>query len=144
MPARGRTYARCMTSVAPAQGRAELEPGLFRPAAIDPESAAWNAQMAAVLAIQPAVWEQPAAVTRARRESGGGPFGPIVLSDMATTRTIRGPRGPLGLRGFVPPTVRGVYLHFHGGGWTLGGAHHNDPLLEATASNAQVAVVSVE
>ena len=133
-----------MTSVAAAHRQAEWEPGLFRPEAIEPESAAWNAQLATLLAGQPPVWTQPAAVTRARRESGDGPFGALVLSEMATTRTIPGPSGPLGIRTFVPETVTGVYLHFHGGGWTLGRAHHNDPMLEATAKNAQVAVVSVD
>jgi acetyl esterase/lipase len=40
--------------------------------------------------------------------------------------------------------VTGVYLHLHGGGWVLGGAHHQDGQLEALAKGAQVAVVSLE
>jgi acetyl esterase len=45
---------------------------------------------------------------------------------------------------FTPPTVRGVYLHFHGGGWTLGWADAQDPILWRIARNAEVAVVSVD
>jgi acetyl esterase len=130
-----------MTSVAVAAG---LDPALFRPLAIDAETAAWNTQVAAVLKDQPHVSSRPAAETRALREAGLGPWGPLVLSEMAVDRTIPGPNGPMRLRTFVPRTVQGVYLHLHGGGWTLGGAHHTDVLLERLAKDAQLAAVSVE
>lgn len=132
-----------MTTVA-SSSQSTLDPALFKPEAIDPETTAFNAQLASILAGAPAIWTQPAAVTRAVRESGRGPFGPLLVSDMARPRTIPGPSGPLTLRAFVPQTIKGVYLHFHGGGWTLGGAHHYDMGLEAIANNAQVAVLSVE
>jgi acetyl esterase len=136
---------RSMTSVVPQATHSDLtSPGLFKAEAIDPETATWNAQLATLLASVPPVWSQPPSETRARRESGGGPFGSIVLSDMAVNRTIAGPTGQLTVRTFVPGTVTGVYLHFHGGGWTLGGAHHNDPVLETLAKNARVAVVSLD
>jgi acetyl esterase/lipase len=45
---------------------------------------------------------------------------------------------------FVPPDPAGVYLHFHGGGWTLGAANQQDVLLWSLARNARVAVVSVD
>ncbi|MER3421364.1 MAG: hypothetical protein C4290_12950, partial [Chloroflexota bacterium] len=63
---------------------------------------------------------------------------------MATERTVPGPGGALPLRLFVPERVEGVYLHIHGGGWVLGGAHHQDPRLETIARACHVAVVSVE
>lgn len=63
---------------------------------------------------------------------------------MAINRTIAGPAGPLTIRTFVPETVTGVYLFFHGGGWTLGRAHYSDVILEALARSAQIAVVSAD
>jgi acetyl esterase len=133
-----------VTSVAPSAGPSYLDPRLFDPAAIDPDTAVFNAQIAASLASLPPVWTVPPDVTREARESGRGPFGPLVLSDMAVNRTIPGPAGPLTIRTFVPETVTGVYLFFHGGGWTLGRAHHADVNLEALARSARVAVVSTE
>jgi acetyl esterase/lipase len=48
------------------------------------------------------------------------------------------------LRVIAPDTPRGVYLHIHGGGWVLGGADMQDPMLERIADNTGLAVVSVE
>jgi acetyl esterase/lipase len=86
----------------------------------------------------------PPEVTREARESGRGAFGPIVRSEMAQERTVPGPAGEIPIRVFVPDTVRGVYLHIHGGGWTLGRAHHQDPRLEQIARGCGVATVSVD
>ncbi len=44
----------------------------------------------------------------------------------------------------APANPRGVYLHIHGGGWVLGGADMQDPMLERIADNTGQAVVSVE
>src|SRR5689334_17720373 len=100
-----------MTSLQLAPTR--LDPALFRPEAIDPQTNAFNQQLQTVLAGVPKIWTRPPAETRAARESGQGPFGPLVLSDNAKDRTIPGPGGPMRLRTFVPPTVNGVYLHIH-------------------------------
>lgn len=121
-----------------------LQPYLFSREAIDPETAAFNAQLAISMATIPPVWSVPPQVTREARESGRGAFGPLILSDMAHERTIPTPDGPLILRTFVPETVTGVYLFLHGGGWTIGRAHHSDPMLEELARTAQVAIVSVD
>ena len=83
----------------------ELDPWLFKPEAIDPETAKFNAELADLLVHVPPVWSQPPAVTRKRRETGGGPFGPLMISDMAVDRTIAGPAGPLTLRTFVPDSL---------------------------------------
>jgi len=117
----------------------------FDPAAIAPETAQFNAELEALLATVPPVTAQPVAETRAAREAGEGVFGEIVrLDDAAHVRAIAGPAGEIPLRIFVPGAVRGVYFHIHGGGWTLGGAHHQDPLLWELATQSQVAVVSVD
>jgi len=130
-----------MTTVAP---RTALDAALFLPEAISPETSAFNAQLAAVMATIPPVWTRTPEETRALREAGSGPSGPLVLSAMAQERTIPGPGGPITLRTFVPQTVTGVYLFIHGGGWVLGRAHHNDMPLESIANTANLAVVSVE
>lgn len=133
-----------MTSVAPRQSASPLDPALFSPDAIDADTRAFNAQLALALADLPPVWTLPPQVTRDARESGRGAFGPLVLSDMARERTIPTPAGPLTLRTFVPDTVAGVYLYLHGGGWTIGRAHHSDMNLETIARQANLAVVSVD
>jgi acetyl esterase/lipase len=48
------------------------------------------------------------------------------------------------LRIIAPASPRGVYLHIHGGGWVLGGADMQDPMLERLADATNLAVVSVE
>jgi acetyl esterase/lipase len=133
-----------VTSVSPGPGSSAIDPRLFSPEAIDPATHAFNAQLASMLAQVPPIWTVPPQVTREARESGQGTFGPLVLSDMARERTIPTPAGPLTLRTFVPETITGVYLFLHGGGWTIGRAHHSDVNLEAIATGAQVAVVSVD
>lgn len=121
-----------------------LTPRTFATDAIDAETAAFNAQLESLLATIPPVHTVPPTVTREARESGKGIFGPLVLSGMATERTIPGPGGEIPLRVFVPETVRGVYYYIHGGGWTIGRAHSQDPHLEAIARTCNVAVVSVD
>jgi acetyl esterase len=121
-----------------------LDHGLFAPAAIDAETAAFNADLEKQLAAMPPLYEFPPSVVRQAREAGQGPFGPLVFVEWATERGIPGPAGEIPLRLFVPERVRGVYLHLHGGGFTIGGARHHDPLLAAIATRCGLAVVSVE
>jgi len=67
------------------------------------------------------------------------------MSGRAETRSIEGKDGNIiPLRVIAPHTPRGVYLHIHGGGWVLGGADMQDPMLERIADNTGLAVVSVE
>jgi acetyl esterase/lipase len=73
----------------------------------------------------------------------GGLFGMTCL-DFPATRTIPGPAGPIPVRVLVPDTVDGVYLHFHGGGMTLGSARGMDTRNWALAQACDVAVVSVD
>ncbi len=121
-----------------------LDPKLFDPSAIDPETAAFNAQLEKLLEAGPWYPEQTPEELRALREAGKGIAGPIVLVEQARERSIPGPAGPVPVRLFVPDEVAGVYLHIHGGGWVLGRAHHRDPALWALANACKVAVVSVD
>ena len=122
-----------------------LDPALFHPDAVSAETSALNAAMVRLLSDQPNWWVVGAAATRAARKRGNGPFPAPVFSARATTRTIPGPGGHvIPLRIIVPASPRGVYLHLHGGGWTLGGADMQDPMLERLADATGLAVVSVE
>ena len=44
----------------------------------------------------------------------------------------------------APERSRGVYLHIHGGGWVLGAADAQDPMLETIADGTQLTAISVE
>ena len=122
-----------------------LDPALFSPRAIDPETAAFNAELEKQLAAFPPLYNFPPQLIRQARESGQGPFGPVVCVDWAEERSISGPAGTLPLRVFIPKkTIAGVYLHLHGGGFTIGNARQQDPLLAAIATHCAVAVVSVD
>lgn len=121
-----------------------LDLELFSPQAVDAETTKFNAELEQLLAAMPPIYDFPPAVIRQARESGQGPFGALVFVDWATERRIPGPGGEIPLRMFIPQSVRGVYLHIHGGGFTIGSAHQQDPLLSAIAKICDVAVVSVE
>ncbi len=112
----------------------------FDPASIDPDTAAFNAQLEQLLAGLPQVHTVPAQVTRAARESGNGPFGPIVRSKLAQSRTLAG----VPCRVIVPKTVHGIYIHIHGGSWSLMGAHYSDLANERIALAAGVTVISID
>ncbi|MEO1200441.1 MAG: alpha/beta hydrolase, partial [Pseudomonadota bacterium] len=63
----------------------------------------------------------------------------------AETIEIDGPAESIPLRLVRPKgTPRGVFLHIHGGGWMLGGADQQDPLLERIADAASVISLSVD
>lgn len=114
-----------------------LDPGSY-----DPVSHA--DELAEFYESQGAIWEVGVAAARSAREEGRSAFGPLTVSDLAVDTTIPGPVGPLRARLFVPDEVTGVYLHIHGGGWMLGGAHHFDARNESLARTCRVAVMSVD
>jgi acetyl esterase/lipase len=122
-----------------------FDPALFGDAAIDPETANLNAQMIRVLTGQPEWWITGAAAFREARRRGEGPFPAPVMSSRARTITITGQDGnEIPLRVIAPERPRGIYLHIHGGGWVLGGADLQDPILERVADNTRQVVVGVE
>jgi acetyl esterase len=73
----------------------------------------------------------------------GGLFGMTSL-DFPETSEVPGPAGPIPIRVLRPPRVEGVYLHFHGGGMTLGSAAGMDGRNWPLAQAGNVAVVSVD
>lgn len=121
-----------------------LEPATFRTEAIDPVTDAFNKQVEERLRQMPPINSVPVQQMREARLAGRGPFGPILLVEQAKDVSVPGPAGDITIRTFVPETVRGLFLHIHGGGWTIGGADMQDPLLWDLAQTAEVAVASVE
>jgi acetyl esterase/lipase len=123
-----------------------IDPALFRPEAVSDETARFNAEIEATLAEMPAVHELPVEQTRKLRDEGFGIFplgGPLEGSDW---REIPGAGvGPGRVRvSPAPGRPKGLYLHIHGGGWTIGRPWHFDRANQALAEAAGVTVVSVE
>lgn len=123
-----------------------VDPALFADAAISDETRAFNAALLAKIEALPDTWTVPLAVIRDRRARGLGPFPPEPRSPTAETIEIAGPRGPVALRILRPAggAPRGVYLHLHGGGWTLGAADQQDGRLQRIADATGLAAVSVD
>ena len=121
-----------------------LERAQFNPAAVDPETATFVADLEARLAAISPPQDVGIQAVREAARSGQSFFGPVVYSDIAADRVINGPSGGLTLRVFTPPVVNGVYLHFHGGGWAQGASDLQDPRLERVAKECEVAVISVD
>ena len=108
------------------------------------QARALNEVVEQVIATMPPIQTVEPAVTRRQRLEGNSVLPVPERLDHAIDRTIPGPAGAIRLRLVVPDDVRGVYLHIHGGGWTLGGADQQDVLLDLLARELGVAVVSVD
>jgi acetyl esterase len=117
-----------------------IDPLLFKEEAISPPVRAMNDLMRGALASAPKWWNLGAA---AAREKGVMPKMPT--SPRARTRNIQAPDGHLvQLRVIAPDRPRGIYLHIHGGGFVLGGADFQDPVLERISEHCGLACLSVE
>ena len=117
----------------------------FAPESQTDETRAVNEQIVAAMTGMADWWEVGAEETREARRRGEGPFPPTPTSERAITRTIKAPGGhDIPLRIIAPANPRGVYFHIHGGGWVLGAADQQDPMLERIAANAGLACVSAE
>jgi acetyl esterase/lipase len=119
-----------------------IDPQVFRPDAVDPETATFNTQLEAQLAATPG-WYTPESALALRLLSEGL-LRAQARSPLAQERTLAGPHGAIPVRVFLPDTVCGVYLDIHGGGWTIGAAAGGDLFNERVAQSCQVAVVSVD
>jgi len=116
----------------------------FDPAAVDEQTRQLNEGIERVLARTVPVHRQQPAEIRAARERGEGIWGPVVTVPEAEPRTLPGPAGELPVRVIASPAPRAVYLHLHGGGWTLGAPHHSDVPNRRLARACGVTVVSVD
>ncbi|MFE1755732.1 alpha/beta hydrolase, partial [Streptomyces anandii] len=106
------------------------------------ETLAFNERFGAAAVSRLARDEAPSATMLAalRRNRLGGDTPPVRLPQ-GQDRVVE---GGVKVRVFVPEHVDGVYLHFHGGGWTFGSADGQDERLWRLAEHARLAVVSVD
>jgi acetyl esterase/lipase len=121
-----------------------VDPALFRPEAISPETLAANEALRKATSGGPEWWDIGAPAARDLRSKGTGPFPPVVHSEKARTITIDGKGGKIALNVIAPERARGVYIHFHGGGLVLGAADQQDAMLERIVQNTGMACASVE
>ena len=139
--------SRLATSILPPTVRSDLslDPAVFDPASIAPDTRATNAGIVKALGAVPDRWVFPMAMLRKLRLEGKGPFPLAPESPYAQVIEIDGPHGPVPLRILTPPEpAKGVYLHIHGGGWCLGSARENDGLNHRFVERTGFAVVSVD
>ena len=125
-------------------GKTSVLPSLtpfFQADAISPQTTAINEALKAKLAtLTPP--EDLAGLREAYNNGGLGlPASP--KSAHAREIIIDGPTGPLSLRVLVPENIRGVYLHFHGGGFMFGNNDTWDEQFEVFQQIAGMVCVSV-
>jgi len=120
-----------------------VDPAWFAPDAVDSETRADNEGLEALIASAPPLTDFEPAEIRASREAGQSVWGPIQRLPHAETRSVPGPAGEIPLRILRCAEPRGVYLHLHGGGWTLGSESHHDLALDSLARETGLHVVSV-
>lgn len=122
----------------------QLDPALFGEEAVPQDVRTANAAARSRL-METAFWTPDLAPgLREARATGGGRFPPVVRSPRARVVEIPGAAGPLSVRIIAPEEPQGIYLHFHGGGWYMGGADLQDRRLEAIADGAGLICISVD
>lgn len=122
-----------------------FDPKLFTAEAISAETKGINDFIVAAMKDMPEWWDIGVQTVRDQRARGEGAFPLAPKSPRAREIEIDGKGNKVKLRIVAPETSpKGAYLHIHGGGWTLGAADQQDPMLERIADNAGLACVSVE
>ena len=121
-----------------------VDPKVFDPSCIDPETAKFNKGLEKLMASLPPSHTRTVQELREETESGKGWMGRFRRLAEARDRVVSAGDRSVTLRVVVPAEVNGVYLHVHGGGFVLMRPYHFDELLVATANNCRVAVVSVD
>ncbi|HZS14732.1 MAG TPA: alpha/beta hydrolase [Candidatus Dormibacteraeota bacterium] len=109
------------------------------------ETRAFNAEVERMLAGTTSIHLLPPEVTRLARREGRGVFPAPVVLPQARDITIPTRGGSIPARVLTPEsgTPTGIYLHIHGGGWTLGAHDMQDPLLWELVERTGMAAVSV-
>src|SRR3546814_13961686 len=97
------------------------------------------------LATRPPQWTPyKAKPIRDARNAGVGGFPAIIRSERAETLHIERSGGEVPVRIIAGEAPKGIYLHLHGGGWFMGAADLQDPMLERYADEANVVCVSAD
>jgi len=120
-----------------------IDPKLFLPESISKETAEFNQGIHKIISSVPPTYTLPPQQIRDDREAGKGLW-PVAKLDVVQDWAAPGPGGDVPLRVYTPDTVKGVYLHIHGGGFMLGRAHQSDVGMVRLAEACQVATCSVD
>ena len=109
------------------------------------ETLAFNELLRELLAGAPGVETVPVENTRRARYEGKSVFPAPVFVDEARWVDVPSRGGGLRAR-ILPPEgeAAGVYLHLHGGGWSIGAADLQDVLLLQLARETQLVVASLD
>ena len=108
------------------------------------ETLAFNAALERQAAGHPSAADVPLDLVRRAQREGRATFPPITFLPEARDLDIPTRAGSIKARLILPdapPT--GVYLHLHGGGWTIGEHDLQDPLLRGVADETGMAALSV-
>jgi acetyl esterase/lipase len=109
------------------------------------EARAFNAQLEALIATQPPVYTRPPEVSRQVRREGTGIFPAPVFLEEARDIEVAGRGGPIKIRVIRPDQApAGIYLHIHGGGWTLGAHDMQDDALKLLANETGLCAASID
>ena len=109
------------------------------------ETLAFNDGLRAFIETLPPIETTPVEVTRSARYEPGGIFPPPEFLDDARWVDVPSRGGGLRARVLQPEgEAVGVYVHLHGGGWTIGAADQQDVPLAMLAHATQLVVVSIE
>ncbi|MGZ4372449.1 MAG: alpha/beta hydrolase [Gaiellaceae bacterium] len=109
------------------------------------ETRAFNEQLRQALGALPGIETVPIELTRRAPYEGLGIFPQPVFVDAARWVDVPSRGGGLRVR-VLPPEGEpaGVYLHLHGGGWSIGAADLQDVLLAKLARETGLVVASLE
>ena len=120
-----------------------IDPAVFRPESISAETAKFNEWLEAGLAEGPALHEVPPALTRQARLEGKGLLpsgGPLDGSDWRPAPTEAGE-----VRISLPKgDPSGIFIHIHGGGWTIGSPTQCDDWMQYLAAETGCVCVSIK
>jgi acetyl esterase len=109
------------------------------------ETLAFNDALRARIATLPPVETVPVEASRLAQYEEGGIFPAPEFADDARWVDVPSRGGGLRARVFAPDgEPAGIYLHIHGGGWTLGAADQHDIPLQGLARETQLAVASID
>ncbi|GJC78501.1 esterase [Colletotrichum liriopes] len=120
---------------------------LFAPAAIPPSSSNFDNVIRAAMANIPKWHEVGVSKYREMWENGEFPVKPVRL-ECASNISIpsRQPERDITCRLLKPQTetrTKGVFMHIHGGGWSMGSPGDQDSWLQSIADTAGLIIVSV-
>ncbi len=118
----------------------------FLKSSVSAETRKFVEELETELAAVPAVYEVPVELTRKARNEGQGAFPYHPPLEEAEELDIPGaPGGPGRVRVLKPQgKAAGIFIHIHGGGWTLGRPWHQDHRLKQFVDETGCATVSVE